>query len=185
VTRAAVFLDRDGVINASRVEEGVPLPPRDPDDFRLLPGVAESCRTLAEAGLVLVVVTNQPDLARGKVTPETVEAMHRTMRDALPIDEVVLCPHDDDAGCPCRKPRPGMILDAARRLGLNLNRSVVVGDRWRDIEAGRRAGVATIHIDWGHGEPLRSPADATYSSLPEATERILELTSTTSARTRT
>jgi D-glycero-D-manno-heptose 1,7-bisphosphate phosphatase len=175
VTRAAVFLDRDGVINASRLEAGVPLPPREPEDFRLLPGVPESCQVLADAGLVLVVVTNQPDLARGTLRPEALEAMHRIMRSALPLDEVVVCPHDDADGCPCRKPRPGMILDAARRLDLNLNQSVVVGDRWRDIEAGRRAGVATIHIDWGHAEPLRGEADATFSNLHDATDRILEL----------
>lgn len=176
MSRAAVFLDRDGVLNAARVENGVPLPPRTPEDFELLPGVVETCQAFADTGLALVVVTNQPDLARGTLQVEVVEAMHSRLREMLPLDDIVVCPHDDSDGCPCRKPRPGMILDAARRLGLDLNRSVAVGDRWRDIDAGRRAGVATVHIDWGHGEPLRGPADITFASLAEARDHVLEVT---------
>jgi D-glycero-D-manno-heptose 1,7-bisphosphate phosphatase len=176
MSRAAVFLDRDGVLNEAHVERGVPRPPGSPEAFRLLPGVAEACARLKEAGLLLVVVTNQPDLSRGTLAPADLDAMHRRLRAELPLDDVVVCGHDDAHGCPCRKPRPGMILDAARRLAIDLNRSVCVGDRWRDIEAGKRAGVRTVLIEWGHGEPMRSTPDIIFGSLAEATDHLLDAT---------
>jgi D-glycero-D-manno-heptose 1,7-bisphosphate phosphatase len=174
--RAAVFLDRDGVLNEAHVQGGVPMPPGSLEAFRILPGAAEACTAFSAAGLVLVVVTNQPDLSRGALTPADLEAMHERLRESLPLDDIVVCPHDDHDGCPCRKPRPGMILDAARRLDLDLNRSVCVGDRWRDVEAGRRAGVHTVHIDWGHGERLRSTPDAAFGSLLDAKDHVLKAT---------
>jgi len=159
------------------------VPPRDPADLRLLDGVVEACTVLAEAGLALVVVTNQPDIARGTLAATQVEEMHRQLRAWLPLDDVVVCPHDDADGCACRKPRPGMILDAAERLGLDLSRSVSVGDRWRDIEAARAAGVPSVYIEWGHGEPLSSPPDATFGSLWEAVDHLLEITGARTAST--
>jgi D-glycero-D-manno-heptose 1,7-bisphosphate phosphatase len=171
--RPAVFLDRDGVLNRAFVQGATPVPPRRREDFELLPGVVETCRAFAEAGLALVVVTNQPDLVRGSLDPAELEAMHETLRAALPLDDVVVCPHDSSEGCWCRKPRPGMILDAARRLGLDLDHSVGVGDRWRDVEAAHRAGIHAVHIDWGHGEALRDSPDARFGSLLEARDHVL------------
>lgn len=181
--RPAVFLDRDGVLVEARVVDGVPLPARRLSELRLIDGVAATCTALHAAGLALVVVTNQPDIARGTLEPEDLEAMHELLRTWLPVDEIVVCAHDDVDDCPCRKPRPGMILDAARRLGLDLRRSVLVGDRWRDIEAARRAGVASVHIDWGHGESLTVPADATFGSLELAQDHLLDVTGLAEART--
>ena len=181
--RPAVFLDRDGVLVESRVVDGVPLPARRPSELRLLHGVAATCAALHEAGLALVVVTNQPDIARGALEPEDLEAMHELLRAWLPLDEIVVCAHDDADDCACRKPRPGMILDAARRLGLDLRRSVLVGDRWRDIEAAQRAGIASVHIDWGHGEGLTLPADATFGSLELAQNHLLDVTGLAGVRT--
>lgn len=177
-SRAAVFLDRDGVLNASRVVDGVPVPPRAVADLQLLDGVVEACTALAGAGLALVVITNQPDVARGTLSRSEVDEMHRLLLDRLPLDAIVVCPHDDADGCTCRKPKPGMILDAAERLGLDLSRSVCVGDRWRDIEAARAAGVPSVYIDWGHGEGLASPPGATFGSLWEAVDHLLEITET-------
>lgn len=177
-SRPAVFLDRDGVLVEARATGGVPLPARRAADFRLLGGVAAACARLHEAGLVLVVVTNQPDVARGVLDPGELDAMHRLLLDWLPIDEVVVCAHDDADMCRCRKPKPGMILDAADRLELDLARSVLIGDRWRDIEAARRAGIPSVHVDWGHGEPLTTPADATFGSLELAVDHILQVTGT-------
>ncbi|MDX6204497.1 MAG: D-glycero-D-manno-heptose 1,7-bisphosphate phosphatase [Frankiales bacterium] len=174
--RPAVFLDRDGVLNEAFVEGGKPAPPRDPAQFRILPGVIEACSAFAAQGLALVVVTNQPDVARGTLRRTELEAMHAILRESLPLDEILVCDHDDADGCPCRKPRPGMILDAAQRLRLDLNRSVAVGDRWRDIDAARRAGVHAVHIEWDHGETLHTPPDATFSSLFQASEHILAFT---------
>jgi D-glycero-D-manno-heptose 1,7-bisphosphate phosphatase len=179
--RAAVFLDRDGVLNESFVVDGVPRPPYDVADFKLLPGVEEACRAFSDAGLLLVLVTNQPDISRGALQPDQLDAMHRLLAEALPLDDIVVCVHDDDAGCPCRKPRPGMILDAAGRLEIDLDRSVCVGDRWRDVEAARRAGVRSVHLDWGREEPLPHQPDATFGSLLEARDWVLRATGSMSA----
>ncbi|MDP9092735.1 MAG: HAD family hydrolase [Actinomycetota bacterium] len=173
--RRAVFLDRDGVLNEAGLRDGGPIPPPSADHLRLLPGVAEACQYLAAAGLVLVVVTNQPDISRGALEPQELERMHRHLRGLVSLDAIYVCPHDDADGCPCRKPRPGLILQAARELDLDLNHSVLVGDRWRDIDAAQRAGVPSVHIKCNHGEPLRTPADATFASLYDARETIIGL----------
>src|SRR4051794_40057622 len=147
MSRPAVFLDRDGVLNAAVVRNGRPYPPADADAARLLPGVKAACRRLSEAGFALIVVTNQPDVARGTADPSGVDALNRRLQEKLELDEVVVCPHDDADECACRKPKPGMLLDAAVRWDIALGASVIVGDRWRDVEAGRAAGVRTVFID--------------------------------------
>jgi len=166
--RSAVFLDRDGVLNDVQMRAGTPIPPPSVEEMRLLPGVAAACRRLHELGYVLVVVTNQPDIARGKQSRAEVERMHEFLRAELPLDEIVVCPHDDADDCACRKPRPGMLLDAARRLGLDLSRSFCVGDRWRDVEAALGAGVQAIHIDRQYAERAAVGAHAVVTNLPEA-----------------
>ncbi|GIH14126.1 D-glycero-alpha-D-manno-heptose-1,7-bisphosphate 7-phosphatase [Rugosimonospora africana] len=163
--RPAVFLDRDGVLNEVQLRDGTPVPPDRAEDLRLIPGVEAACHRLRELGYTLVVVTNQPDIARGRQTSEEVERMHDVLRASLPLDEIVVCPHDDADECACRKPRPGMMLDAARRLGLDLSRSFCVGDRWRDIEAAQRAGVRSVYVDRQYGERRATGADAVADSL--------------------
>jgi D-glycero-D-manno-heptose 1,7-bisphosphate phosphatase len=171
-TRAAVFLDRDGVLNEVEVRDGTPHPPSDVEQLRLLPGVVEACYRLRASGFALVVVTNQPDIARGKQTRDEVDRMHEALRARLPLDDIVVCAHDDIDDCPCRKPRPGMILHAATRLDLDLEASVCIGDRWRDVEAGKRAGVMSIFVDRGYGERRPTDADAIVASLPAAVKVI-------------
>jgi D-glycero-D-manno-heptose 1,7-bisphosphate phosphatase len=167
----AVFLDRDGVLNRSFVDEdGTPVPPRHVADFELLPGVATACRRLSEAGLLLVVVTNQPDVRRGTLALEDLDAIHTRLRELLPVDDVRVCRHDDVDECACRKPRPGMILDA------DLARSVLVGDRWRDMEAARNAGVPGIRLVPTDQSGDRSDSDFTFPSLLDAVELIVGLT---------
>jgi D-glycero-D-manno-heptose 1,7-bisphosphate phosphatase len=144
-------------LNEAVVREGKPYPPATVESFRLLPRVVEACATLHDAGFVLVVVTNQPDIARGLQERAVIDQMHGFLREMLPIDAIYVCEHDDADGCTCRKPAPGMLIGAARELGLNLDRSVMVGDRWRDVEAGRRAGCRTAFIDRSYAE--RTPAD--------------------------
>jgi D-glycero-D-manno-heptose 1,7-bisphosphate phosphatase len=170
--RSAVFLDRDGVLNEVQVRDGTPVPPPTADELRLLPGVAGACERLRELGYVLVVVTNQPDIARGTQTRDEVERMHAVLRAALPLDDIVVCPHDDADGCECRKPKPGMLLSAAERLGLDLSRSFSVGDRWRDVEAARRAGVRAIYVNRQYGEREAVGAHAVVPSLPDAVPLI-------------
>jgi D-glycero-D-manno-heptose 1,7-bisphosphate phosphatase len=169
--RPAVFLDRDGVLNEAFVRDGVPTPPRNLSEFRLLPGVQDACAALKKSGFALVVITNQPDIARGTQTPAEVDLIHDRLRSLLPVDEICVCPHDDADGCPCRKPRPGMLLDAARRLGLDLARSASVGDRWRDVEAANRAGVVAIYVRRGYDrarEPEPAGPHVAVADLPEA-----------------
>jgi D-glycero-D-manno-heptose 1,7-bisphosphate phosphatase len=171
--RAATFLDRDGVLNVSPVVDGVPRPPS-PEDLQLLDGVEDACAALAGAGLTLVVVTNQPDIARGTLTRAEVDDIHRWLAERLPITEFRVCPHDDGDGCDCRKPAPGLLLQAATDLGIDLTRSVIVGDRWRDVEAGRAAGVRTVFVDHGYAEALPHPPDLTVPDLATAVAYILE-----------
>jgi D-glycero-D-manno-heptose 1,7-bisphosphate phosphatase len=172
----AVFLDRDGVVNASIVREGKPYPPWAVDDFQLLPGVVEACRSLHGAGFSLVIATNQPDVGRGQLAQETVEEMHRIMRDQLPIDRVEVC---YDAGgqqsSEFRKPKPGMLLRAAKEMDIDLGQSFMVGDRWRDIDCGYAAGCTTIFIDRGYEEKLQQQPDFVTADLPSAARLILSL----------
>ncbi len=172
--RMAVFLDRDGVITRPLVREGKPYPPGSLEEMELLPGVPEALRALRQAGYCLVVVTNQPDVARGTTSRADVDAMNRRLQSTLPLDAIRMCVHDDRDGCDCRKPLPGLITQAARELDINCAASSLVGDRWRDIEAGRRAGCKTYFIDHAYEEPLPQSYDFRVSSLLEAASLILQ-----------
>lgn len=171
--RRAVFLDRDGVLLPAPVRDGVPRSIEGERDFELLPGVEEACRSLKAAGYLLVVVTNQPDIARGTVKMETVERINGRLRSTLPLDDVRVCPHDDVDDCDCRKPRPGLLVEAASDWEVHLGRSFMVGDRWRDVEAGRRAGCKVVFIDRGYEETPAVEPDAVVPGLPEAADWIL------------
>lgn len=174
--RPAVFLDRDGVLTESVVVDGVPRPAHsDGTLLPLRPGVEEACARLRGAGLLLICVSNQPDVARGTADIESVNATNRELRAALNLDAVLVCPHDDRDGCECRKPLPGMLLAAADSLDVDLARSVMVGDRWRDIEAGRRAGVTTIFIDNRYDERQPSRPDITGPGLLDVVPQILQV----------
>ncbi|HEX7702453.1 MAG TPA: HAD family hydrolase, partial [Kofleriaceae bacterium] len=144
--KRAVFLDRDGVINASVVRDGKPYPPAHVDEMELLPGVPEALAALRAAGFQLIVVTNQPDVARGTQTRAAVDAIHDRMRRDLPLDAIYACFHDDADDCACRKPKPGLLVNAAADLGIDLPSSFMVGDRWRDTDAGLAAGCRAIFI---------------------------------------
>jgi D-glycero-D-manno-heptose 1,7-bisphosphate phosphatase len=174
MSRPAVFLDRDGVLNQPTLVHGRPYPPRTPEAVELLPGVAQSCAQLRAAGLPLIVVTNQPDIARGTQSPAAVYAINARLRELVDVDDLVVCPHDDADQCACRKPRPGMLLDAARRWDVALDRSVMVGDRWRDIAAGRAAGTKTVFLDRSYDEPVPDTADLTVNELKESVTWIIE-----------
>ena len=173
--RRAVFLDRDGVLNESVVgRDGIPRPPASVDQFVLIPGVDAACREFHALGFLLVVVSNQPDVARGTQRREVVETMNTRLREMIPLDDIRVCYHDDGDGCDCRKPQPGLLLAAARDLDIDMAASFMVGDRSRDIEAGRRAGCLTILVGDGYGESLSSKPDASLGSLPKAAAWIAE-----------
>jgi len=174
--RPAVFLDRDGVLNEAVVRDGKPYPPQSPDEVVVVPGMAAACDRLRETGFVLVVVTNQPDVARGRQSASTVAAINSVLRHAVNVDAVYVCPHDNADGCPCRKPKPGMLLAAADDLWLDLERSFMVGDRWSDIAAGRSAGCATVYIDNGYQEQEPNAPDHAVGNPVEAVDWILRTT---------
>jgi D-glycero-D-manno-heptose 1,7-bisphosphate phosphatase len=159
MSAAAVFLDRDGVLTELITAGSVERPARSLDELRIIPGVADALDRLRSAGFLLVAITNQPDVARGQARLGDVEAINAAVADELGLDAVYLCPHDGDA-CACRKPRPGMILDAAADLSVDLSRSWLVGDRWVDIAAGNAAGVRSILLD------RPSSWDATSAGAP-------------------
>ncbi|MBV8944909.1 MAG: HAD-IIIA family hydrolase [Solirubrobacterales bacterium] len=174
MSRPAAFLDRDGVLNRPIIRSGRPYPPESVAELSVLPGVVDACREMCAAGLTLVCVTNQPDIARGTQDRATVSAINDRLRELLALHEVVICPHDDEDGCLCRKPLPGMILDAARRHDLDVSHSVTVGDRWRDVEAGRAAGTWTVFIDRGYDERPPVHPDLTVKELEEAIPWIID-----------
>jgi D-sedoheptulose 7-phosphate isomerase len=173
----AVFLDRDGVINRAFVRDGKPVPPPTLQELEVLPGVPEALHELKQHGYELLVVTNQPDVGRGKQSRQALDAMHKLLSDRLPIDDILVCTHSDADKCDCRKPLPGMLLEAARKHNVDLSASFMVGDRWRDIEAGYNAGCKTILIDYGYSErpPDRVP-DLRVGSLREAADWIIRST---------
>jgi D-glycero-D-manno-heptose 1,7-bisphosphate phosphatase len=173
----AVFLDRDGVINRALTREGKPYPPHSLEDFELLPGVENACRRLKTAGFLLIVATNQPDVGRGTLRQDMVEAIHARMCLMLPIDRVEVCydPGGENSDSEFRKPRPGMLLQAAEALNIDLKASFMVGDRWRDVDCGAAAGCRTLFVDYGYKELLRKQPDFRVQGLDEAADIIIGL----------
>jgi D-glycero-D-manno-heptose 1,7-bisphosphate phosphatase len=170
----AVFLDRDGVLNRAIVRDGKPYPPASLEELEIVEDAAGSLQRLKDLGFLLLVVTNQPDVARGTQALSTIQAMHEAMRQTLPLDEFLICPHDDPDGCRCRKPLPGLLLEAQARYGIDLGNSFLVGDRWRDIDAGHAAGCRTVLLDLNYRERGPSlPPDAKVGSLREAVDWIV------------
>jgi D-glycero-D-manno-heptose 1,7-bisphosphate phosphatase len=172
----AVFLDRDGVLNDALVRDGKPFSPMAIAEVVIPPDVPAALAVLRRNGFRLIMVTNQPNIARGTQSRESVYAINRHLQERLGLDAAEVCEHDDVDNCDCRKPKPGMLLRAAKRDRIALAESFMVGDRWRDIEAGRRAGCRTIMIGHGYGEEIKSPPDVTVASLGEAANWILAQT---------
>jgi D-glycero-D-manno-heptose 1,7-bisphosphate phosphatase len=167
----AVFLDRDGVLNDVVWRDGVPASPRTLAELKLVADVGAVTR-LRAAGFRLFVVTNQPDVARGRLPIAVLEAIMQQVSEAVRPDEVRWCVHDDADACACRKPKPGMLLDLACDWQVDLAASYMVGDGWRDIGAGRAAGCRTVVLRRSYNDGVR--ADVVAASLSEAVARILD-----------
>jgi D-glycero-D-manno-heptose 1,7-bisphosphate phosphatase len=172
--RRAVFLDRDGVINRAIVRDGKPYAAQSLQELELLPGVADALGELRRAGFLNIVVTNQPDVGAGKMSRDVVEAMHAQLLKDLPLDAVKVCYHVEADHCECRKPKPGMILEAAREHRIDLSASFLVGDRWRDVAAAQRAGCKSFFIDYAYAEKSPGKPYVSVKSLPEAARLILQ-----------
>jgi D-glycero-D-manno-heptose 1,7-bisphosphate phosphatase len=171
--KPAVFLDRDGVLNEAVVIDAKPYPPQDADCLTIPEGVRETLERLKAADFLLICLTNQPDVARGKRTLENVLRMNQKIRDSLPLDDLFVCLHDNEDHCACRKPKPGMLLDAARKWEIDLAASWIIGDRASDVAAGYAAGCRAIFLDFDYVEPKPAKADFTARNLPDAVEFIL------------
>ncbi len=171
----AVFLDRDGVLNEAMVRDGRPYPPSSLEELRIIPGATDALQRLRNAGFLLIVVTNQPDVARGTQTRHTVEEFDAALGRALPLDDFYVCFHDGRDRCDCRKPKSGLLTRAAVDWNIDLKRSFMIGDRWRDIDAGAAAGCRTVLIDYGYDErPPENAPDCRAESLGSGVEWILQ-----------
>jgi len=169
----AVFLDRDGVINRAFVLDGKSYPPALVSEVEILPHVDFALNNLKKAGYLLIVITNQPDVATGKTARLVVDQINKFLKDSLPIDETYTCYHEDADNCNCRKPKPGSLFDAAQIYNIDLSKSFMIGDRWRDIEAGAAAGCKTFFINYGYQEKQPDFPDFIVSSLAEAAQIII------------
>lgn len=169
----AVFLDRDGVLNRTTVRDGVPHPPSCAREVEVLPRVPEALAMLAERGLPLIVVTNQPDVARGTQSKDAVEKIDQLLCERLPLTAIYSCYHDDADNCACRKPKPGLLIEAAGAYNIDLKNSFLIGDRWSDVAAGQAAGCETFLIDLPYSQGHRCRPDHRVRDLPEAVEIIL------------
>lgn len=169
-----VFLDRDGVLIQSLVREGKPYSPRKIEDLVILEGVREAVSLLHRNGFVTVVVTNQPDVARGNLSPDLLSEIHNSIYEEVGVEHFYTCKHDDHDDCECRKPNIGLFKKAVQELDLDASNSFMVGDRWKDIEAGQRAGCTCFFIDNDYSEKRPTPPFYTVTSLLEAAKIIVE-----------
>ena len=163
------------MLNRPVVRDGKPYPPLTLEDFVLLPDVVEAVSVLRERGFQLYVVTNQPDVARGTQQRSVVESMHAKLQTLLLLDDFYVCYHDDREACDCRKPKPGLLLRAAREHDISLPDSYMIGDRWRDVDCGHAAGCKTIFIEKNYTERLRMQPHFTVADLLAAAAIITSL----------
>ena len=167
--KKAVFLDRDGVINKAFIKDGLPLSPNSLDELEILPGVKESVLRLKKLNFICLVVTNQPDVSRGKINKNTVIKMNNFLKKEIELDDIFVCYHDDKDNCNCRKPKPGLLLKAGKKWNVDYKQSFMIGDRWRDIQAGKNAGCKTIYLDYNYKDIKPKNPDFVTDTLLNAT----------------
>jgi D-glycero-D-manno-heptose 1,7-bisphosphate phosphatase len=174
IKNKAIFLDRDGVLNKAIIKNRKPYPPSNIEELEILPGVLEGIELLKHSGFKLIVITNQPDVARGVLKKETVDKINDTILELLKVDEIICCFHDDNDNCDCRKPKPGMILRAVKKWNIDLSLSYLIGDRWRDIQTAKNIGLNSILIKYNYDEK-KINADFECNNLEEAANFILRI----------
>ena len=171
--KLGVFIERDGVLNQARVERQHQVSPLTLEEFKVVPEAAELLKKLKAAGLMIIVTTNQPGISRGYLNRRELDRMHDVLRRALPIDDLLICAHDDTDRCPCRKPKPGLFSEAGFKHRLALDRSFVISDKWQDAEAARAVGCTSLLIK----SPWVGSAhhDFVLPDLSAVVEKILQL----------
>ena len=167
--KKAVFLDRDGVINKAFIKNGLPESPNSLSELEILPGVKESILRLKKLNFICLVVTNQPDVQRGKIKKNTIIKMNNFLKKKIELDDIFVCYHDDQDNCNCRKPKPGLLLQARKKWNVDFKKSFIVGDRWRDIQAGKKVGCKTIFLDYKYKDIKPKNPDFVTDTLLNAT----------------
>jgi len=171
----AIFIDRDGVINRVIMRDGKPSSPWKLEEFEILPDVKECLKAFKKMGFLNIIFTSQPDISRGSLKMEELKKMHKVISETLLVDEIKFCPHDDKDNCSCRKPKPGLILDAVKKWSIDLDKSYVVGDSWKDIGAGKSAGCKTFLLRREYNKNYQKDYDFEISNLKQMVEIIKKL----------
>jgi len=171
----ALFWDRDGVLNKIIMRDGKPSSPWRIEEFEILPDVKRCLEKTKEMGFLNIVFTSQPDISRGFLKTEELEKMHRIISKTLSVDEIKFCPHDDKDNCECRKPKPGLIVEAVKKWSIDLDKSYVVGDSWKDIKAGKSVGCKTFLLRKKYNKDYKEDYDFEINSLKQMVEIIKNL----------
>jgi len=171
----AIFWDRDGIMNKVIMRKGETSSPWKLEEFEILPDVKKCLEASKEMGFLNIVFTNQPDISRGFLKIEDLEKMHKVILETLPVDEIKVCPHDDKDNCSCRKPKPGLILEAVKKWSIDLEKSYVVGDGWKDIKAGKAAGCKTFLLRREYNKNYQKDYDFEIDNLKKTVEIIKKL----------
>ena len=169
----AIFLDRDGVLNKVILKDGKPLSPKNLSEFVLLDNVSEALAIFKKLDYLTIIVTNQPDIKTKKQTLKDLEITHKWIFDNLMIDDIFVCCHDDSDNCNCRKPGIGMLINASKKYKINLTKSIMIGDRWKDIKCGQLAKCKNnFYINYGYDEPSPTGKFINVSSLYECSKIV-------------
>jgi len=173
--RKAIFLDRDGTLNKAYIKNGLPISPSSLNKFKIIKGVKKSINRLKKLNFLCILITNQPDVFRGKISKKTVVKMNSYIKKKIKLDDMFVCYHDNEHNCSCRKPKPGLLVKASKKWKIDLNKSFMIGDRWKDILAGKKVGCKTIFINNNYKNDKKVKADFTFKSLLKAVNKIEKL----------
>lgn len=171
--KRAVFIERDGILNEVQAGPNHPISPMTMEEFRVNEKAKIPIKKLKDAGFVLIVTTNQPGISRGYQSRRDLDYMHDHLRRNFPVDDILVCAHEESDECPCRKPRPGLLIESAFKWQINLDQSYVISDKWQDAEAARTAGCTSLLLKspWiGQGHH-----DFVLPSLKEIANKIITL----------
>ena len=171
--KTAIFFERDGILTLAKVERQHQATPLSLEEFQINPAALPALKQLKQACFVLVATTNQPGLSHGTLSRRELDRMHDLLRRTFPLDDIMVCPHDETDHCPCRKPAPGLFTEAAFKWHVDLERSFVVSDKWQDARAARTVGSTSmiVHSPWiGPGHH-----DFVLPNLATIADKILQL----------
>ena len=171
--KAAVFIERDGVLNQARVERQHPVSPLTLDDFQINRDAVPLLAKLKAAGLLLIATTNQPGLSRGYQARRDLDRMHDLLRATFALDDILVCPHDETDACPCRHPKPGLLVEAGFKWRLDLDRCFVISDKWQDAQAARAVGCTSLLLQSPWNGTARG--DLVLPDLAAVVDKLLRL----------